>query len=724
VIFSFSQAGDLLLSSDWSTLWRLWDTRTGQQLLSLPADGHTLQFSLEDRRLAAHAGNGKVRLFRIAMGREFATLVPRGWPQRHGYYDLTKAPLNDKGRLLALERADADGIALVDLERLEELAVLPVPGEKSVAFESSGESLLTLGRSGLLRWPLHFSGDDSDRLEIGSPKCIDRLPHKDLSISDDGSVLAVNLPEGALIWRPKENRKLTTAGRQADVRSCAVSPDARWVATGSGELLQGAGAKVWDAATGQLVAELPIGRMCCVWFSPDSKWLVTGGGGFRIWEVGTWREGAKLGGIEAFGMACAFTRDGKLIALGDENPGLVRLVEPDSGREVARLAAPVSSRLLPKCFTPDSGKLVCIGRESQALYVFDLRLIRSGLRELGLAWDLEEGAANEPENKLIRPRKPLAVHFEAAIDSLPFADVGGDIEVARAKPSSPEERESLLKKRLPGIRKVADHAQKASWSPEGDRIVCTKSGDVGLEIVNVSTGVKTDLTAPGKDAAWSPGDGRWIAFVKVSGEHEEVWLVDSTGKQPRKLADGGFPSWSGDGKRLFLQSRRTGKLQVIRFLPEPSPPVDVCSMPCEYPAVSWDGESAAYWDKDLLNIVDLKSGTDKRSYGLPFKALALVGWSPDGKQVGLGPFSRTPGMGLYIVNLETGSVVQAAEGEYTRPAWSRDGLRLAFDRRDNGLEEIWTVETKSLAAMKPFEVKTPTVPKPVPSSAHVDRGGS
>jgi formylglycine-generating enzyme required for sulfatase activity len=292
-----------------------------------------------------------------------------------------------------------------------------------------------------------------------------------------------------------------------------------------------------------------------------------------------------------------------------------------------------------------------------------------------------------------------------------------------AKPISPEEVESLLKKRLPGSRKVSDHALKASWSPEGDRIVCTKSGDVGLEIVNVNNGVKTDLIAPGKDAAWSPGDRRWIAFVKGSGDGEEVWLVDSTGKQPRKLADGGFPTWSGDGRRLFLQSRRTGKLQVIRFLPEPSPPVDVCSMPCAYPVVSWDGESAAYWDKDLLHILDLRSGTDKRSYRLPFKALALVGWSPDGKQVGLGPCFKTPGMGLWIVNLDTGTVVQAAEGEYTRPAWSRDGLKLAFDRRDNGLDEIWMVETRTLAAIKPFEVKTFEVRESVPASRRVVRGG-
>jgi hypothetical protein len=47
---------------------------------------------------------------------------------------------------------------------------------------------------------------------------------------------------------------------------------------------------------------------------------------------------------------------------------------------------------------------------------------------------------------------------------------------------------------------------------------------------------------------------------------------------------------------------------------------------------------------------------------------------------------------------------------YTRPAWSPDGSKLAFDRLDNSLEEIWIVETKTLAAMKAVEAKKPEIP--------------
>jgi tetratricopeptide (TPR) repeat protein len=82
----------------------------------------------------------------------------------------------------------------------------------------------------------------------------------------------------------------------------------------------------------------------------------------------------------------AFSRDGKLLALGDE-PGVVRLIMPDTGVELARLTALVQTRLMPCCFTPDNTQLITLGGETGELYIFDLRAIRAGLAELDLDWD-------------------------------------------------------------------------------------------------------------------------------------------------------------------------------------------------------------------------------------------------------------------------------------------------------------------------------------------------
>jgi hypothetical protein len=92
-----------------------------------------------------------------------------------------------------------------------------------------------------------------------------------------------------------------------------------------------------------------------------------------------------------------------LLALEDA-PGVVRLVLPDSGREIARLTAAEPTRLVPKCFTPDGAELITVGNESWELHVFDLREIRAGLKAIGLDWDQEEYPPAPAE-----PAEPLHV---------------------------------------------------------------------------------------------------------------------------------------------------------------------------------------------------------------------------------------------------------------------------------------------------------------------------
>src|SRR5262249_43155430 len=45
LVLCFNHAGDRLVSTDWGALWRIWDWRSGRQLLALPALGTFFQFS-------------------------------------------------------------------------------------------------------------------------------------------------------------------------------------------------------------------------------------------------------------------------------------------------------------------------------------------------------------------------------------------------------------------------------------------------------------------------------------------------------------------------------------------------------------------------------------------------------------------------------------------------------------------------------------------------------
>ncbi len=106
--------------------------------------------------------------------------------------------------------------------------------------------------------------------------------------------------------------------------------------------------------------------------------------GPRLWKVDGWAEGPDLHGdpLNPYG---AFSADNRLLALGDA-PGVVRLLETETGRELARLTAPVDARLTPTAFTADGARLIVYSEPDAALYLFDLRAIRAGLVELGLDW--------------------------------------------------------------------------------------------------------------------------------------------------------------------------------------------------------------------------------------------------------------------------------------------------------------------------------------------------
>jgi WD40 repeat protein len=150
--------------------------------------------------------------------------------------------------------------------------------------------------------------------------------------------------------------------------------------------------KVWDAQTGNLVKTLaievgsrasfsPDGRWPAT-FSPDGPWHATTGGGVRLWAVGTWQERPFIDGSWP-----AFSPDRKTIAVA-EGVGVVRLVNLDTGRDYARLESTGQHGLEPQCFTPDGTRLIVVGPEDQAIYVWNLKQIREQLAEMGLDWDL------------------------------------------------------------------------------------------------------------------------------------------------------------------------------------------------------------------------------------------------------------------------------------------------------------------------------------------------
>jgi serine/threonine protein kinase/WD40 repeat protein/Tfp pilus assembly protein PilF len=398
----FSRSGDWLISNDWSGVLRVWDTRTGQLILTQGAGGDFLQFSHNDQLLGPILSGTTVRLLRAYQCKALRTVrVAAG-----AWFRVSGRAWNDaNGNWIAIP--SEQGVILIDVARGREAATLELFEELPLRFDPDERSLWTHGRYGLFRWPIrretgtgtfcrngpegalhktYLSPFPAGEIRVGPPLRLAPPGRGGTTwgTSRDGSILAMPDSDGASLWHRPSNRVLRL-GPQEDVRHVAVSPDGRWAATGSHSLREGSGAKVWDASSGRHVADLPVGGICGVDFSPAGRWLITSPGGCRLWEVGTWREGAKLGS-PADSPWAAFTADDRLLALGDQ-PGVVRLVRPDTGQELARLTIPEVDYLIPQCFTPDARHLAVTGNISHTVYLFDLVTLRIELRELGLDWD-------------------------------------------------------------------------------------------------------------------------------------------------------------------------------------------------------------------------------------------------------------------------------------------------------------------------------------------------
>jgi len=119
---------------------------------------------------------------------------------------------------------------------------------------------------------------------------------------------------------------------------------------------------------------------------------------------------------------------------------------------------------------------------------------------------------------------------------------------------------------------VANSQTKLLRFPDihGDRVAFTYGGDIWTAPAN--GGTATRLTAhPGVElfAKFSP-DGKWIAFTGQYDGDEQVYVVPTSGGEPRQLTfypakgplaprwgwDNQVYGWSRDGKRIFFRSLR------------------------------------------------------------------------------------------------------------------------------------------------------------------------
>jgi serine/threonine protein kinase/WD40 repeat protein len=254
IILRFSRTGDLLASNDWTGLLRLWDVATGDLVLTHPAIGTCLEFSQDGMHMAAAIRAPAVDVFEFQVGREFRTLrTVKDTLQGAG--TILVAP---SGRLAAA--SETNGVLLFDLEQGIELARLP-NATTPLRFNSDGDFLWCYGPH-LVSWPVTTTPAG---VTIGAPQRM--LEDIGLGLwGVDGAGTQVAIPRnnaGVDLCRLPGGPFRRIGSPQPDVRMAALSPDGRWLATGSHFAERSSGVIVWETERGTIAANLPVAGLHC-----------------------------------------------------------------------------------------------------------------------------------------------------------------------------------------------------------------------------------------------------------------------------------------------------------------------------------------------------------------------------------------------------------------------------------------------------------------------------
>lgn len=227
---------------------------------------------------------------------------------------------------------------------------------------------------------------------------------------------------------------------------------------------------------------------------------------------------------------------------------------------------------------------------------------------------------------------------------------------------------------------VASPSKSAAASEVTGKLVFQTSYGGPLYAINAD-GSGLQRLANGIDPAWSP-DGEHLALVRWE-QPRGVWVVNADGSNARRLFDWNearSPSWSPDGSEIVF-SRTSGSA------PGAGPSGSAAG---RRPAPGGPGGPGGGSSGATLGVVRASDGTFWEP--LPVSTTNLTpDYSPSG--AGEARIVLAGNTGLMVQSVEGQEVWQLTTNPYdTTPAWSPDGTRVAFARRQHDHWEIYVVD--------------------------------
>jgi WD40 repeat protein len=183
-------------------------------------------------------------------------------------------------------------------------------------------------------------------------------------------------------------------GPHIAVDALALSPDRRWVVTGSSQLRD---VRVWDLQSGQQVFATPTGRLPRAAFSGNGKWLSLYGDKLELREVGSWKPAPALPLSDAPPLLgpVAFSPDGRLLALvADQHE--VQLFDLAAWQFIGVLRPALNTAgMNALAFSADGTRLAAACAKGR-LRIWNLHGLRQHLASFDLDWELPSVPLSRP----------------------------------------------------------------------------------------------------------------------------------------------------------------------------------------------------------------------------------------------------------------------------------------------------------------------------------------
>ena len=354
---AFSTDGRVLITGANDGVIRLWNVRNGRLLDAARAHGGGLTFALAPgggKELVSMGSDKRVRLWSVDTQRSRSSLDCNDG-------DVSAAAASPDGARLALG-GWGPSVCIWELATTKRVEKFPgnPPITWSVGYSPDGRTLALGGQGQGLVFRDLASGSTRS---IAAPQ-----PEADVVFLNGGRevVIAAYDESGVRVLDIDSGREV----RSFDgFKAIAVSPDERLLATSR----QSAQTKlfVYELSSGKLLFEREANEdaMWVAAFSPDGRWLATGGklGSVLVWDTKTFTDPRRFEGHGNWINRMSFSPDSALLATGsDDRTARIWSVETGRTRLVIRAPQPV----VPVRFTTD-GKTLAVG-EGPMVHLYDV----------------------------------------------------------------------------------------------------------------------------------------------------------------------------------------------------------------------------------------------------------------------------------------------------------------------------------------------------------------